>query len=48
MTNQEKKIKQDMVDQFLHWAKYNPTMVKEKFGVSVEGLKMIIENLFKK
>jgi len=34
MTKQAKKIKEAMLSDFLHWAKYNPTIVKEKFGVS--------------
>jgi hypothetical protein len=48
MTDQQKKIKREMVEQFLHWAKYNPTIVKEKFGISsIESLKYIISYMFK-
>lgn len=43
MTEQAKKIKAEMLSQFLHWAKYNPTIVKEKFGVtSISNLEEII------
>lgn len=50
MTEQAKKIKKEMVEQFLHWAKYNPTVVKEKFGISsIDSLKEVINlNVVKK
>lgn len=34
MTTQAKEIKDDMISDFLHWAKYNPTVVKQKYGIS--------------
>lgn len=50
MTKQAEKIKKEMLEQFLHWAKYNPTIIKEKFGVSsIHNLEEIIKfNILKK
>lgn len=50
MTDQAQKIKKEMLSQFLHWAKYNPTIIKESFNVSsISSLEDIIEaNIFKK
>lgn len=50
MTPQAKKVKEEMIRQFLWWAKYNPTVVKEKFGItSMSTLEEIIRfNIVKK
>jgi hypothetical protein len=50
LTPQAKKIKEEMLSQFLHWAKYNPTIIKQEFGVSsVHSLQSILDiYVFKK
>lgn len=43
MTEQATKIKNEMLSQFMHWAKYNPTLVKQQFGISsISSLEDII------
>lgn len=44
MTKQQEAIKKEMVEQFMHWVKYNPTVVKEKFDCEVGTVQYILNN----
>jgi hypothetical protein len=45
----EQMVLNEMISDFAHWARYNPTLLKEKFGIQdTRELVMIFERIRRK